>query len=75
MCGGDVGGELSSIVDFSAVVQRWNASFVNVHNCIQSTVCLSFFWQGDIHLSAGAQEIVALKINKTAANKNTELTL
>lgn len=48
--GSDVGSELSHIVDFSAVLQRWNTSLVNIYDCIQSAIVPSLLWQSDIHL-------------------------
>lgn len=44
-------GKLSSVVDFSPVLQGWNTGFVDINNCVQRAIILSLLWQWDAHLS------------------------
>lgn len=59
--GSDVGSELSRIVDFSAVLQRWNTSLVNIYDCIQSAIVPSLLWQSDIQLPSERERGRVLK--------------
>lgn len=62
----DVGGELSGVVNFSPVLQRWNTSFMDVNHCKQNAIVSSLRRQIDIHRPVGRStlRIIVLRLKE-----------
>lgn len=53
---GDNGsGERSCIVDLSAVLQRWDTSFVDINHCVKGAVVPRLLWQWDVQVPTGGE--------------------